>query len=33
VLRSKDITDGLEEALNELARVAYTVHGIALKHV
>jgi uncharacterized protein len=33
VLRRKDITDGLEEALNELARVAYTVHGIALKHV
>jgi predicted phosphate transport protein (TIGR00153 family) len=33
VLRWKDITDGLEEALNELARVAYTVHGIALKHV
>jgi uncharacterized protein len=33
VLRWKDITDGLEEALNELARVAYTVQAIALKHV
>lgn len=33
VLRWKDITDGLEDALNELARVAYTVQGIALKHV
>jgi uncharacterized protein len=33
VLRWKDITEGLEEALNELARVAYTVQGIALKHV
>jgi uncharacterized protein len=33
VLRWKDITDGLEDALNGLARVAYTVQGIALKHV
>jgi uncharacterized protein Yka (UPF0111/DUF47 family) len=33
VLRWKDITDGLEEALNELARVAYTVQNIVLKHV
>jgi hypothetical protein len=28
----EDITDGLKEALNNLAQVAYTV-GIALKHV
>jgi uncharacterized protein Yka (UPF0111/DUF47 family) len=33
VLRWKDITDGLEAALNELARVAYTAQGIVLKHV
>jgi len=33
VLRWKDITDGLEAALNKLAGVAYTVQGIALKHV
>jgi uncharacterized protein Yka (UPF0111/DUF47 family) len=32
MLRWKDITDGVEEALDELARVAYTVEGIVLKH-
>jgi uncharacterized protein len=33
VLRWKDITDGLEEALNSLERVANTIEGIVLKHV
>ena len=33
VLRWKDITDGLDDALNELARVADTVQGIVLKHM
>jgi predicted phosphate transport protein (TIGR00153 family) len=33
VLRWKDITDGLEEALNNLARVAYTVQSVVIKHV
>lgn len=32
MLRWKDITDGIEEALNELAHVAHTVEGIVLKH-
>jgi predicted phosphate transport protein (TIGR00153 family) len=32
MLRWKDITDGIEDALNELARVAYTVEGIVLKN-
>ena len=31
-LRWKDITDGMEEALDELAHVARTVEGIVLKH-
>jgi uncharacterized protein Yka (UPF0111/DUF47 family) len=30
MLRWKDITDGIEEALNELAHVAQTVEGIVL---
>jgi uncharacterized protein len=33
VLRWKDITDGLEEAINSLARVANTIQGIVLNHV
>jgi uncharacterized protein len=32
MLRWKDITDGIEQALDELAHVAHTVEGIALKH-
>jgi hypothetical protein len=32
VLRWKDITDGIEQALDELAHVAHTVEGIILKH-
>jgi uncharacterized protein len=32
MLRWKDITDGIEEALDELAHVAHTVEGIVLKH-
>jgi predicted phosphate transport protein (TIGR00153 family) len=32
VLRWKDITDGIEQALDELAHVAHTVEGIVLKH-
>jgi uncharacterized protein Yka (UPF0111/DUF47 family) len=32
MLRWKDITDGIEEALNELTRVAHTVEGIVLKN-
>ena len=32
VLRWKDVTDGIEQTLNELAHVAYTVEGIVLKH-
>jgi predicted phosphate transport protein (TIGR00153 family) len=32
MLRWKDITDGIEHALDELAHVAHTVEGIALKH-
>jgi uncharacterized protein Yka (UPF0111/DUF47 family) len=31
VLRWKDITDGIEQALDELAHVAHTVEGITLK--
>jgi uncharacterized protein len=33
VLRWKDITGGLEEAINSLERVAHTIQGIVLKHV
>jgi len=32
MLRWKDITDGIEHALDELAHVAHTVEGIVLKH-
>jgi uncharacterized protein Yka (UPF0111/DUF47 family) len=32
MLRWKDITDGIEDALDELAHVAHTVEGIILKH-
>ena len=32
MLRWKDITDGIEHALNELAHVVHTVEGIVLKH-
>ena len=32
VLRWLDITDGVEDALDQLERVAYTVEGIMLKH-
>jgi predicted phosphate transport protein (TIGR00153 family) len=32
MLRWKDITDGIEHALNELAHVAHTVEGIVLKN-
>jgi predicted phosphate transport protein (TIGR00153 family) len=32
MLRWKDITDGIEQALDELAHVAHTVEGIVLKH-
>jgi predicted phosphate transport protein (TIGR00153 family) len=32
VLRWKDITDGIEQALDELAQVAHTIEGIVLKH-
>ncbi|HEV2927147.1 MAG TPA: DUF47 family protein [Propionibacteriaceae bacterium] len=32
VLRWLDITDGVEDALDQLERVAYTVEGIILKH-
>jgi len=32
MLRWKDITDGIEQALDELAHVAYTVEGIVLKN-
>ena len=32
VLRWLDITDGVEDALGQLERVAYTVEGIILKH-
>jgi uncharacterized protein len=32
MLRWKDITDGIEDALDELAHVAHTVEGIVLKH-
>jgi uncharacterized protein len=32
MLRWKDITDGIEDALNELAHVANTVEGIMVKH-
>jgi NADPH-dependent 2,4-dienoyl-CoA reductase/sulfur reductase-like enzyme len=32
VLRWKDITDGLEEAINSRARVANTIQGIVLNH-
>jgi uncharacterized protein Yka (UPF0111/DUF47 family) len=32
MLRWKDITDGIEQALDELAHVAHTVEGIILKH-
>jgi uncharacterized protein Yka (UPF0111/DUF47 family) len=32
VLRWKDVTDGIEHALDELAHVAHTVEGILLKH-
>jgi uncharacterized protein len=32
MLRWKDITDGIEHALDELAHVAHTVGGIVLKH-
>jgi uncharacterized protein Yka (UPF0111/DUF47 family) len=32
MLRWKDIPDGIEQALDELAHVAYTVEGIVLKN-
>jgi predicted phosphate transport protein (TIGR00153 family) len=32
MLRWKDITDGIEHALDELAHVAHTVEGIMVKH-
>jgi uncharacterized protein len=32
MLRWKDITDGIEDALDELAHVANTVEGIMVKH-
>jgi uncharacterized protein Yka (UPF0111/DUF47 family) len=32
MLRWKDIADGIEHALDELAHVAHTVEGIVLKH-
>jgi predicted phosphate transport protein (TIGR00153 family) len=32
MLRWKDITDGIEDALDELAHVTHTVEGIVLKH-
>jgi hypothetical protein len=32
VLRWKDVTDGIEQALDELAHVAHTVEGIVVKH-
>ena len=32
MLRWKDITDGIEQALDELAHVAHTVEGIVLKN-
>jgi uncharacterized protein len=32
MLRWKDVTDGIEHALDELAHVAHTVEGIVLKH-
>jgi predicted phosphate transport protein (TIGR00153 family) len=32
MLRWKDITDGIEQALDELAHVAHTIEGIVLKH-
>jgi uncharacterized protein Yka (UPF0111/DUF47 family) len=32
MLRWKDITDGIEDALDELAHVAHTVEGTVLKH-
>jgi predicted phosphate transport protein (TIGR00153 family) len=32
MLRWKDVTDGIEQALDELAHVAHTVEGIVLKH-
>jgi uncharacterized protein len=32
MLRWMDITDGIEQALDELAHVAHTVEGIVLKH-
>ena len=32
VLRWKDVTDGIEHAVDELAHVAHTVDGIILKH-
>jgi uncharacterized protein Yka (UPF0111/DUF47 family) len=31
MLRWKDITDGIEQALDELAHVAHTVEGIVLQ--
>jgi uncharacterized protein Yka (UPF0111/DUF47 family) len=32
MLRWKDITDGIEQALDELAHLAHTVDGIVLKN-
>jgi uncharacterized protein Yka (UPF0111/DUF47 family) len=32
MLRWKDVTDGIEHALDELAHVAHTVEGIVVKH-
>jgi predicted phosphate transport protein (TIGR00153 family) len=32
MLRWKDVTDGIEDALDELAHVTHTVEGIVLKH-
>jgi uncharacterized protein Yka (UPF0111/DUF47 family) len=32
MLRWKDVTDGIEHALDELAHVAHTVEGVVLKH-